>query len=84
MKQNDYIFIKKDYGKHILVCLWVVSMLIALRFCLLLNARYRAVSRELELRKGVSVHSWIMTDSCSDQLMNSKDGILRIKLSKQL
>ena len=84
MKSNGYIFIKKDYGKHILVCLWVVSMLIGLRFYILLDGRYRAVNMELEMRKGVSVHSWIMSDTCSNQLNNSKDGILRIKLTKQL
>ena len=42
---------------------------------------YRAVSRELELRKSVSVHSWIMPDECSEMLTNSKDGILRIKIT---
>jgi hypothetical protein len=82
MRGNDYLFIEKDYEKHILVCLWIISMLLGFYFYFLLYRQYSTVSRELEQRKNVSVHQWIMSDTCSDQLTNSKDGILRIKLTK--
>ena len=79
MKNNNYWFIKKNYERHILVCLWLVTVLVSSFAITRLLIKNETLKREIELRKDVSVHQWIMSDSCSDQLMNSVDGILRIK-----
>jgi len=78
MKENDYIFIKRNNEKLVFAFIWLITVFVLSFVISRLFIINKALIRETELRKGVSVHSWIMSDSCSAQLMASDT--LRIKL----
>jgi hypothetical protein len=82
---KDYIFIKRKHQVH---AGWLV-LLVILVFLYASKQEYQ----ELELRKALKyckevqefqkeqpTHIWQMSKTCSDQLLNSADGILRIKI----
>lgn len=77
---KDYIFIEKKHNYQFWLSILVIFLLAGLVGRM--EIRELALKREIQARKDVSVHQWIMSDSCSDQLTNSKDGILRIKITK--
>lgn len=84
---KDYIFLKR---KHQVSAGWLVLGVI---LCLLivgytekkenvLRKELEAIREDYRALQGKSVHNWIMDESCSDQLLNSTDGVLRIKVTR--
>ena len=75
---NDHVFRQRNTDLKFWLALIAIMVLVGiLGHSSALNARLK---QEIRLRQGVSTHLWLMTDSCSEQLLNSNDHTLRIKL----
>lgn len=84
---NDYVFRKR---KHQVNAWWLV-LAIVVCLCIVGNMekkdfetrqRLQDTREKLSELQQTHYHLWEMDESCSDQLTNSVDGVLRIKVSK--
>lgn len=73
---KDYIFIEKKTNYPFWISIVVIFLLAGLVGKM--EVRELELKREIQARKNVSVHSWIMDESCSKQLLTSDT--LRLKL----
>jgi len=75
---KDYIFLERKTNYPFIFALIVILLLAGIVGKM--EIRELELKREIQLRKDVSIHNWIMSDSCSEQLLNARDGVLRIKV----